>query len=138
MTDQNQNQLSKLQSEMNSIKTTVETNRLLVDRLDRAIEKMAEVSSHISKLLAVHETRIENQDESISITHKRISELRDDLNHTMERNYDSIVAEFKVVKTMFEKHEKRIIMLEKWKYGVIASAAAIGFLMSKVDISAMF
>lgn len=136
MTDQNQ--LSKLQSEMNNIKTTVETNRLLVDRLDRAIEKMAEVSSHISKLLAVHETRIENQDESISITHKRISELRDDLNHTMERNYDSIVAEFKVVKTMFEKHEKRIIMLEKWKYGVIASAAAIGFLMSKVDISAMF
>tara|TARA_Y100000385_G_C13035658_1_gene612874 strand:+ start:469 stop:840 length:372 start_codon:yes stop_codon:yes gene_type:complete len=123
---------------MNSIKTTVETNRLLVDRLDRAIEKMAEVSGHISKLLAVHETRIENQDESISITHKRISELRDDLNHTMERNYDSIVAEFKVVKTMFEKHEKRIIMLEKWKYGVIASAAAIGFLMSKVDISAMF
>ena len=138
MTDQNQNQLSKLQSEVSNIKTTVETNRLLVDRLDRAIEKMAEVSSHISKLLAVHETRIENQDESISITHKRISELRDDLNHTMERNYDSIVAEFKVVKTMFEKHEKRIIMLEKWKYGVIASAAAIGFLMSKVDISAMF
>ena len=138
MTDQNQNQLSKLQSEMNNIKTTVETNRLLVDRLDRAIEKMAEVSGHISKLLAVHETRIENQDESISITHKRISELRDDLNHTMERNYESIVAEFKVVKTMFEKHEKRIIMLEKWKYGVIASAAAIGFLMSKVDISAMF
>ena len=136
MTDQNQ--LSKLQSEMNSIKTTVETNRLLVDRLDRAIEKMAEVSGHISKLLAVHETRIENQDESISITHKRISELRDDLNHTMERNYDSIVAEFKVVRLMFEKHEKRIIMLEKWKYGVIASAAAIGFLMSKVDISAMF
>jgi len=136
MTDQNQ--LSKLQSEMNNIKTTVETNRLLVDRLDRAIEKMAEVSGHISKLLAVHETRIENQDESISITHKRISELRDDLNHTMERNYDSIVAEFKVVRLMFEKHEKRIIMLEKWKYGVIASAAAIGFLMSKVDISAMF
>jgi len=138
MTDQNQNQLSKLQSEMSSIKTTVETNRLLVDRLDKAIEKMAEVSGHISKLLAVHETRIENQDESISITHKRISELRDDLNHTMERNYDSIVAEFKVVRLMFEKHEKRIIMLEKWKYGVIASAAAIGFLMSKVDISAIF
>lgn len=138
MTDQNQNQLSKLQNEVSSIKTTVETNRLLVDRLDRAIEKMAEVSGHISKLLAVHETRIENQDESISITHKRISELRDDLNHTMERNYDSIVAEFKVVRLMFEKHEKRIIMLEKWKYGVIASAAAIGFLMSKVDISAMF
>ena len=56
----------------------------------------------------------------------------------MERNYDSIVAEFKVVRLMFEKHEKRIIMLEKWKYGVIASAAAIGFLMSKVDISAIF
>ena len=138
MTDQNQNQLSKLQNEVSDIKTTVETNRLLVDRLDRAIEKMTEVSGHISKLLAVHETRIENQDESISITHKRISELRDDLNHTMERNYDSIVAEFKVVRLMFEKHEKRIIMLEKWKYGVIASAAAIGFLMSKVDISAIF
>ena len=65
MTDQNQNQLSK-QSEVSDIKTTVETNRLLVDRLDRAIEKMTEVSGHISKLLAVHETRIENQDERSS------------------------------------------------------------------------
>lgn len=138
MTDQNQTQLNKLQSEVSSIKTTVETNRLLVDRLDRAIEKMTEMSSHISKLLAVHESRLENQDESIGITHKRISELRDDLNHTMERNYDSIVGEFKAVRTMFEKHENRITMLEKWKYGVIASAAAIGFLMSKIDISAMF
>ena len=135
---ENQSQLNRLQNEVSDIKTTVETNRLLVDRLDRAIEKMTDLSGHISKLLAVHETRLENQDESISITHKRISELRDDLNHTMERNYDSIVGEFKVVKTMFEKHENRINMLEKWKYGVIVSAAAIGFLMSKIDISSLF
>jgi chromosome segregation ATPase len=133
-----QDKITQLRSEVNELRSNVEYNKLLVERLDRAIEKMSEVSSDISKLLAVHETRIENQDENINVVHKRISELRDELGHTMERNYDSIVTEFRAIKDMFQKHEKRIAMLEKWKYGVIASAAAIGFLLSKVNISSFF
>ena len=134
-----QNQkLNKLQSEVSDLKSSVEYNKLLVERLDRAIEKISEVSGNISKLLAVHETRIENQDENINVVHKRISELRDDLGHTMERNYDSIVAEFRAMKDMFHKHEKRIAMLERWKYGVVLSAGIIGFLLSKVNISTFF
>jgi len=133
-----QDKLTQLRSEVNELRSNVEYNKLLVERLDRAIEKMSEVSSDISKLLAVHETRIENQDENIGVVHKRISELRDDLGHTMERNYDSIVAEFRAMKDMFHKHEKRIAMLERWKYGVVLSAGVIGFLLSKVNISTFF
>jgi len=134
-----QNQkLNKLQSEVSELRSNVEYNKLLVERLDRAIEKISEVSGNISKLLAVHETRIENQDENIGVVHKRISELRDELSHTMERNYDSIVSEFRAMKDIFHKHEKRIAMLEKWKYGVVLSAGVIGFLLSKVNISAFF
>jgi chromosome segregation ATPase len=133
-----QDKLTQLRSEVNELRSNVEYNKLLVERLDRAIEKMSEVSSDISKLLAVHETRIENQDENIGVVHKRISELRDELGHTMERNYDSIVAEFRAIKDMFQKHEKRIAMLEKWKYGVVLSAGVIGFLLSKVNISTFF
>lgn len=130
--------LNKLQSEVSELRSNVEYNKLLVERLDRAIEKISEVSGNISKLLAVHETRIENQDENIGVVHKRISELRDELSHTMERNYDSIVSEFRAMKDIFHKHEKRIAMLEKWKYGVVLSAGVIGFLLSKVNISAFF
>jgi len=130
--------LNKLQSEVSELRSNVEYNKLLVERLDRAIEKISEVSGNISKLLAVHETRIENQDENIGVVHKRISELRDELSHTMERNYDSIVSEFRAMKDIFHKHEKRIAMLEKWKYGVVLSAGVIGFLLSKVNISTFF
>lgn len=133
-----QDKITQLRSEVNELRSNVEYNKLLVERLDRAIEKISEVSGNISKLLAVHETRIENQDENINVVHKRISELRDELGHTMERNYDSIVTEFRAIKDMFQKHEKRIAMLERWKYGVVLSAGVIGFLLSKIDISTFF
>ena len=133
-----QDKITQLRSEVNELRSNVEYNKLLVERLDRAIEKISEVSGNISKLLAVHETRIENQDENINVVHKRISELRDELGHTMERNYDSIVTEFRAIKDMFQKHEKRIAMLERWKYGVVLSAGIIGFLLSKVNISSFF
>ena len=133
-----QTQINKIQSEVSELRLNVEYNKLLVERLDRAIEKISEVSGNISKLIAVHETRLEVQDGNIIVVHKRITELRDDLSHTAERNYDSLVLKFKDIKNMLETQEKRIVMLEKWKYGVIASATMIGFLLSKVDISAVF
>lgn len=133
-----QDKINRLQNEVNQLRSNVEYNKLLVERLDKAIDKMSEVSSDISKLLAVHETRLGGQDENIAVVHKRISELRDDVDHTMERNYDAIVQEFRETKEMFYKHERRIAILERWKYGVVVSAGVIGFLLSKVNISSIF
>ena len=53
-------------------------------RLDDAIEKISEVNSNVSKILAVHEQRISKQEETDNILFAKIDKLRDkiDLDNT--------------------------------------------------------
>ena len=46
-------------------------------RLDDAIEKISEVNSNVSKILAVHEQRISKQEETDNILFAKIDKLRD-------------------------------------------------------------
>jgi len=52
-------------------------------RLDDAIEKISEVNSNVSKILAVHEQRISKQEETDNILFAKIDKLRDkiDIDH---------------------------------------------------------
>lgn len=135
---ENQTQLNQIQGEVLELKSSVEYNKLLVERMDRAIEKISEVSGNISKLLAVHETRLQVQDGNIDNVYTRISELREEIKQSMERNHDTICEEFEEVKEMFEKQESRISTLEQWKYAVIIASIIIGFLLSKIEFSKIF
>jgi hypothetical protein len=111
---------------------------MLLERLDRVIEKMSEVSNNISRLLAVHETKIDVQDESINVLHKRLSDLKDEMHSSMDRNADTIRSEFEKVKVMFEKQNNRLAILEQWKYAVVMCAGFLGFLISEIDLSKLF
>ena len=59
----------------------------IIDKLDQAIVKLADVSSDIKQILAVHENRLD-QNETImersfvqlDAVHSRVSALRDDMN----------------------------------------------------------
>ena len=55
----------------------------LLIRLDDAIEKISEVNSNVSKILAVHEQRISKQEETDNILFAKIDKLRDkiDIDH---------------------------------------------------------
>jgi len=61
----------------------LEDLRLIVVRIDSAIEKISEVNSNVSKMLAVHEERITKQEEIDTILFAKIDKLRDkmDLDH---------------------------------------------------------
>ena len=61
----------------------LEDLRDIVVRIDSAIEKLSEVNSNVSKMLAVHEERISKQEEIDTILFAKIDKLRDkmDLDH---------------------------------------------------------
>lgn len=61
----------------------LEDLRDIVIRIDSAIEKLSEVNSNVSKMLAVHEERISKQEEIDTILFAKIDKLRDkmDLDH---------------------------------------------------------
>jgi hypothetical protein len=84
----------------------------IVVRIDNAIEKLSEVNSNVSKMLAVHEERITKQEETDSILFAKIDKLRD----KTDRDYDSIVSRVQAV-------EKRVWM-------AIGAIACLTFLMN--------
>ena len=57
-----------------------------VDKLDSAIEKIAEVNNNVSRMLAVHEERISKQEQIDSILFDKIDKLRD----KMDIDHDSV------------------------------------------------
>lgn len=91
----------------------------VIDKLDLAIDKLADVSSDIKQILAVHETRIDQTEALMDRTyaqmdgiHQRIGNLRDDFNGESE----SIRAE--------------LSKLHQWKWMIMGGAAVVSSLIS--------
>jgi len=94
----------------------------VVDKLDTAIDKLADVSSDIKQILAVHETRLD-QTETImerhftqmDAVHSRVSNLRDDMN------------------TAHGELVEKIAEINKWRWQVMGGAMVIATLVSVVS-----
>ena len=83
----------------------------IIVKIDNAIEKLSEVNSNVSKMLAVHEERITKQEEIDNILFDKIDKLRDKI----DRDYDRIVSRVQSV-------EKRVWM-------AIGALACLTFLL---------
>ena len=68
-----------------------------VSRLDSAIEKLAEVNSNVSRMLAVHEERISKQEEIDSVLFDKLDKLRD----KMDSDHDSLSKRLSLLERKF-------------------------------------
>ena len=84
----------------------------IIVKIDNAIEKLSEVNSNVSKMLAVHEERITKQEETDSVLFAKIDKLRD----KVDSDYDSIVS--------------RVSLIEKRVWMAIGAIACLTFLMN--------
>lgn len=97
----------------NEVKVAVLEQRIddfssIVTKLDAAIEKLSEVNSNVSRMLAVHEERITKQEEIDTVLFDKIDKLRD----KMDRDHVEV--------------SQRIQILERKLW---AALAALGVLM---------
>jgi uncharacterized coiled-coil protein SlyX len=88
----------------------------IIVKIDDAIEKMSEVNSNVTKMLAVHEQRITKQEESDNILYTKIDKLRD----KVDRDYDALVA--------------RVQTIEKRVWTAIGAIACITFVMNNTRV----
>ena len=84
----------------------------IIVKIDNAIEKLSEVNSNVSKMLAVHEERIAKQEESDNILFTKIDKLSD----KVDRDYDSIVS--------------RVSLIERRVWMAIGVVSCLTFLMN--------
>jgi len=88
----------------------------IIVKIDDAIEKMSEVNSNVSRMLAVHEQRITKQEEVDNLLFTKIDKLRD----KVDRDYDALVTRVQII-------EKRVWM-------AIGAIACITFLVNNTRV----
>ncbi len=97
----------------------VEDLKPLVHKMEKAIEKLSELNTSVSRMLAVHEERITKQEEIDTILFSKIDELRSkmDVDHhsvlsrirTIERKMWSIAGALAVISVLGSPVGSRII-----------------------------
>ena len=78
--EENQVKLAVLEQKIEDLKP-------IVLRIDAAIEKLSEVNTTVSRMLAVHEERITKQEEIDTVLFAKIDKLRD----KMDSDHDSVL-----------------------------------------------
>ena len=82
----------------------------LLDKLDLTIEKLSEVNTTVSRMLAVHEERLSKSEEIDSVLFAKIEELRD----KMDSDHNSVLS--------------RLQDLEKKVWVAIGCVVAVSFI----------
>ncbi len=132
----------------------------LVDRIDTTIEKLTEVSSNVSKLLAVQDNRIlsqekltgqfqkmfekrkEESDQEFKDLNEKIDNVENTLYQDVEAHHDKVITELKSLtqelKTQNTLVNDRISKVEKWMWTGAGILTVITILVDKINLSALF
>ena len=94
----------------------VEDLKPLVHKMEKAIEKLSELNTSVSRMLAVHEERITKQEEIDTILFSKIDQLRD----KMDVDHNSVLS--------------RIQSLDRKIWIAIGSIAVITFIIAETPI----
>ena len=106
-------------SKIEVVNQKVEDLKPLIHKMESAIEKLSELNTSVSRMLAVHEERLTKQEEIDNVLFTKIDELRNkmDLDHnsvlsrirTIERKMWSIAGALAVISVIVSPVGSRII-----------------------------
>ncbi len=134
-----------MKTDVELLKRDIDRLGVLFDKLDITIEKLTEVSSSLNRMLAVHENRLVQQEEST----RTLFGIIEDRRRQSEERYDQLSGKIvsvrddvqvKMTDAMDKMSERlnematSVTHLDRWKYFVIGGAIVIGFLISRLPI----
>ena len=140
-----------LDTEVALLKREVADMKLIHVRLDSAIEKIADVSSSLHTIMAVHEEKLIRQEEQLEDQEKEFRDTVQELHSRittnaketstqmgeMERRLHDAMNEHNKKETeqflkLREELQTRVGILEKWRHLIIGGAIVIGFILQKL------
>lgn len=103
---------------------------MMLDRLDTSIEKLTEVSQNVSKLLAVHEEKLDQQERINNHFNNLLEQRRNEVEDKLEDIWDEV----KDVRTEQRNYHKemndKLAKFERFIWMVGGGGVVIGFLLS--------
>jgi len=93
---------------------------LIIDKLDATIDKLSDFSSSIKELLAVHDHKLQAQNEVNQEIYSLIRDLKDE-NH---RDHLETKEQIRIL-------TRRMDGFDRWRYTLIGGSVVVGFFLSK-------
>ena len=140
-----------VETEIELLKREVSDMKGIHVRLDAAIEKIADVSSSLHTIMAVHEEKLARQEDALNEQENQLRDNIQDLHsrittnaketHTamgeMERRLveqmnEHSKKEEEHFRKMREESSSRVGVLEKWKWVIVGGSIVAGFIIQKV------
>ena len=121
--------------QLETLRKDIENVNSIQGRLDTAIDKLTDVSTSIKSMLAVHEEKIQRQEQLDDVIFTKLKERQNEM--------DNI---YKELKSDIELSEKRLLcelksirndiggrvgILEKWKWLIVGGSIVVGWVLSK-------
>ena len=134
--------MADLNTEVQLLKKEVSDMKMIYSRLDKAIEKISDVSNSINRMLAVHEEKISQQEEAqirseqeinndIKELHSRITTNTKEMMALMSEQHKEQTDAMSKLKTELQS---RVGVLEKWRWLIIGGSIVVGFIAQKMIV----
>lgn len=145
--------LNLVRTDVEILKKDVSNIQGLLGRIDSAIDKIADASNGISRILAVHDNQIKDTEyevlerkrlaeKEVELLHKRISEKELEQRATIEKHHTDLMIFLETHDTRsriaYEELSTRVSALEQWKWVVVGAASIAGFLIAELGLVSKF
>jgi len=118
-----------------TLKQEIENVNGIQGRLDTAIDKLTDVSTSIKSMLAVHEEKIQRQEQIDEVIFNKLKDRADEIDNVyrdLQREISQTEKRLLIeIKSLKNDIGSRVGVLEKWRWLILGGAIVIGWVLSK-------
>ena len=128
-------EITDIRVELESLKQEVNNVNSINTRLDTAIDKLTDVSTSIKSMLAVHEEKIQRQEQVDEVIFNKLKERQQDIDKVFRdlgREMDQVEKRLLIeIKSLRNDIGDRVGVLEKYRWIILGGFIALGWVVSK-------
>ena len=129
------NGTTDIRVELATLKQELENVNSIQGRLDTAIDKLTDVSTSIKSMLAVHEEKIQRQEQVDEVIFNKLKERQQDIDKVfrdLQREMDQVEKRLLIeIKSLRNDIGDRVGVLEKYRWIILGGFIALGWVVSK-------
>jgi len=130
-----ENGTTDIRVKLESLRKDIENVNSINNRLDTAIDKLTDVSTSIKSMLAVHEEKIQRQEQIDDVIFTKLKDRADEIDNVyrdLQREINQTEKRLLVeIKSLRNDISGRVGVLEKWRWLIIGGSIVIGWVLSK-------
>ena len=130
-----ENGTTDIKVQLESLRKDIESVNSIQGRLDTAIDKLTDVSTSIKSMLAVHEEKIQRQEQIDEVMFNKLKDRADEIDNVyrdLQREISQTEKRLLIeIKSLKNDIGSRVGVLEKWRWLILGGAIVIGWVLSK-------